>query len=323
MTDQLDSNPSTYPCVGAGPPTRRSLLTAGTAAGGLVLVGALTGCGGDGSAASAGGETSSGDGAVGRRPIGALIASFPQSDPYVAAGVPSRLPYLITDEDGVPLSTIDGPVRFTVSRDGEPVGDAVEVRPRRDGVPRAYLPLRFTFEEPGIYDVVARYQGADLDGSLQVLERSAITTPTVGDRVSPFPTPTAVDPMGVDPLCSRDEPCDFHGVSLDAALASGKPTVLLVSTPAYCQTAVCGPILDMLIEQVGDATDVNVIHSEVYRDPTTVDDLSQAELAPVPERFGLVFEPALFVLDAAGTVVERGDLIVDRSEMSEMLDAVR
>jgi hypothetical protein len=210
-------------------------------------------------------------------------------------------------------------VRFLVKKDGAQVGEPVDVEPHDDGVPRAYLPLRFTFDEPGIYDVVATYGGATLDGTLQVVDRAAIATPMVGDPVPSIASPTTADPLGVSPLCTRDTPCSFHSTSLDTALSSGKPTILLVSTPAYCQTAVCGPILDMLIEEVGVRTDVNVIHSEVYADPASVDDLSQAALAPVPERFGLLFEPALFVIDAAGVVIGRGDLVVDRAEMRELL----
>jgi hypothetical protein len=301
-------------------PSRRTILQAGALVGGLTAASVLVGCGEDAASDGASGAASAGASDGGFN--GALIASFPQSDPYVAAGVPARLPYLIADQEGVPMQRIDGPVRFEVRRDGEPVGEPVEVEAHGDGVPRAYLPLAFTFDEPGIYDVVATYQGTELDGSLQVVERSAITTPMVGDVVPSFATPTTADALGVDPLCTRDTPCTFHGVSLDAALASGKPTILLVSTPAYCQTAVCGPVLDLLIEEVGDRTDVNVIHSEVYADPAAVDDLSQAALAPVPERFGLAFEPALFVIDATGRVVGRGDLVVDRAELRGLLAPV-
>ena len=290
-------------------PSRRSLLRAGAALGGLSIAGALVSCGDDTENDASGSSAAT----------GALIASFPQSDPFIPAGLPTRLPYLIADNEGVPLETIDGPVRFTVRKDGKQIGEQVEVRPRSAGVPRAYLPLTVTFDEPGYYDVIARYQGADLDGSVEVVDRTAITTPLVGDPLPAIASPTTADPLGVNPLCTRPEPCQYHSRSLDAALGSSAPTILVVSTPAYCQTAVCGPILDMLVERLGGRTDINVIHSEVYKNPADVDDLSQAALAPIPEAFGLVFEPALFVADAAGIVVARGDLIIDETELDEML----
>lgn len=295
------------------------MLRAGALLGGLGAAGALVGCGDDGSSAGGSTTTAAGGGAT----TGALIASFPQSTPYIAAGSPARLPYLIADREGVPLRSIDGPVRFTVSRDGTPVGEPVEVTPRSDGVPRAYLPLAFTFAEPGIYDVSAEYGGSTLEGSVQVVDRSKITTPMVGDRLPAVASPTTANAMGVDPLCSRDPVCPYHSVSLDAAVASGRPTILVVSTPAFCQTAVCGPLLDHVMEAVGEPGGINVIHSEVYANPTAVDDLAKATVAPVPKAFDMAFEPALFVADASGVVVSRGDIIVDRGELAEMLAPIR
>lgn len=277
---------------------------------GAIAVGTslLAGCG-DG---TDGGSAASGP------PKHALIAAFPQGEPYIPAGVPSRLPYLISDTEGVPLSKIAGPVTFTVSRDRRRLG-TVEVAPHSDGVPRAYLPVTFEFPSPGIYDLAATYDGATLDSTVNVVDLSKIGVPIVGQPLPPVDSPTVADPMGVDPLCSRQPACPYHATDLRDALGIGRPVVLVVATPAYCQTAVCGPLLDLVLEQTAGRADLTVVHSEVYKDPRTQPDLAKAALAPVPEAYQLQFEPVVFVTDRTGTVVARADITVDRSELREML----
>jgi hypothetical protein len=290
---------------------RRTVLRSGLGLGALAVGGSLLAACGDDSADG----TRVADGQV---PKNALIAAFPQGVPHVATGVPTRLPYLLADKEGVPLSRIDGPVTFTVEQDGKAVGGPVQVAPRSDGVPRAYLPLSFTFPQAGVYDVFADYGGQKLDSTLQVYGADQIGPPVVGEALPPAETATAANPL-VDPVCSRVPPCPFHEVNLADAVGQGKPIVLMVATPAYCQTAVCGPILDTLVDQASGRTDITVIHSEVYRNPKEVRDIQDANLAPVPDTYDLRFEPAMFVTNAAGTIVARADVTVDRTEMTELL----
>jgi hypothetical protein len=112
-------------------------------------------------------------------------------------------------------------------------------------------------------------------------------------------------------------------VDLQDVVGKGKPIVLLVASPAYCDTDVCGPMLDLLVEQAAGRPDLVVLHNEVYKDPKSVSDLNDAELAPVPDAYDLRFQPVLFVTDAAGRLVARGDALVDRSEMAQMLALAR
>jgi hypothetical protein len=307
-------HPGPNPRRAGRPLDRRTVLRGGLTLGALGLGGVLLGsCGDDAS-------TSVADGAT---PDHALIAAFPQGVPHVAAGVPARLPYLIADKEGVPLSAIDGPVRFTVQADGKPVGSPVTVQPHAQGVPRAYLPFTFTFPRTGLYDIYAEYQGDRLDSNLQVYDASRVGPPLVGERLPPVNSPTTNQTLDVDPLCSRVPACPFHEINLQDAVGQGRPIVLLVATPAYCQTAVCGPVLDTLVDVIGGRTDLAVLHNEVYKNPKAVRDLQDAALAPVPAAYELSFEPVLFVTDAAGTVVARGDITVDRAEMASMLELAR
>ena len=154
-----------------GPLDRRTVLRGGLGLGAATLGGVLLGACGD--------EAADTRVATAHTPDNALIAAFPQGVPHAASGVPTRLPYLVSDAEGVPLQKIDGPVTFTVKRDGTPVGEAVRVTPRADGVPRAYLPFTFEFPQPGVYDVFAEYHGAALDSSIQIYDASQIGPPVV------------------------------------------------------------------------------------------------------------------------------------------------
>jgi hypothetical protein len=300
---------------GVGPqPDRRTVLRGGAALGAAALGSMLLGaCGDDPDTRVATAHT----------PANTLVAAFPQSVPHAAVGVPMRLPYLVADADGATLAHLSGPVTFTVEQDGHRVGAPVQVAPHGDGIPTAYLPFTFQFPAPGTYDVYAEYDGHRLDSGIQVYEASKIGPPIVGEQLPPVDSPTTARTLDVDPLCSATTPCPYHEVDLQDVVGKGKPIVLLVASPAYCDTDVCGPMLDLLVEQAAGRPDLVVLHNEVYKDPKSVSDLNDAELAPVPDAYDLRFQPVLFVTDAAGRLVARGDALVDRSEMAQMLALAR
>jgi hypothetical protein len=248
----------------------------------------------------------------------ALLGAFPQSEAHIAAGVPTRLPFLVADKEGVPLAALTGNVAFRVSYNGQTVHEQ-EVAPRTEGVERAYLPLTLTFPEPGVYEVEATYEGAALDAQVQAFPVAEVGAPVVGQPLPSLQTPTTVQALDVDPLCSRSPSCPYHDTSLDEALGRGLPVVLLVATPAFCQSSVCGPVLDNLMAVTEGRTDLTVLHNEVYRDPKKVTDLADAQGSPVTAAYNLTFEPVLYVTDASGIIKARADVVVDRSEMAELL----
>ena len=77
-------------------------------------------------------------------------------------------------------------------------------------------------------------------------------------------------------------------------LAAGQPVAYLIGTPAYCKTAVCGPVLDLLLDEQDSRPDITMIHAEVYTDDTI------EVVAPAVTAYSLNFEPVLFVADASG-----------------------
>ena len=90
----------------------------------------------------------------------------------------------------------------------------------------------------------------------------------------------------------------------------------MISTPQYCQTGVCGPVLDLVMEQAAAQPGITVVHAEVYVAPDGGGDPAAGGLAPAVGAYGLTFEPSLFVARADGTIVARLDNVFDRVELA-------
>ena len=86
-------------------------------------------------------------------------------------------------------------------------------------------------------------------------------------------------------------------------------TIVLLATPALCQSATCGPVLDILMTEVEPvATKLNVVHIEVFTDNTG------KTPTPAFNAFKLLNEPVMYLADKSGTVVNRFNGGFDRSE---------
>jgi len=272
-------------------------------------------------AAACGSSDGGSSGATSAKAQYELIAAFPTNEPYVAAGMTQRLPFLIGLSGDAPLDKIDGSVPFRVTTvDGADVTDTAQrVAPRGKDLPRAYLPYEVHLAEPGDYYAHATYRGEQLEAAFSLVAADQVHIPQSGAIAPSVATPTTADARGVKPICTRDPACPFHTIDLSTALTTPKPTVLLIGTPLYCQTNICGPVLELLIDAAKDRDDLQVIHAEVYANPTQVSSITEGTHAPVVDAYGLTFEPCLFALRPGGMVSRRLDLIWDRSELDEAL----
>ncbi|MDE3088661.1 MAG: thioredoxin family protein [Chloroflexota bacterium] len=111
----------------------------------------------------------------------------------------------------------------------------------------------------------------------------------------------------------------FYRVNLAQAITSGKPTVLLFATPAFCQTRMCGPAYDVVSavqQKYGDG--VNFIHVEVYTglpNPAA----TGFQLDPAMHAFGLTTEPWVFLIDKNGVIAYRVEGPVTEGEIEQHL----
>lgn len=301
---------------------RRTLLLG---AAGTML---LAACGSDGSGDDQAASSRAGD------PI--LFAAFAAQAGYVASGVEQRLVFAIgspaggaeTDLTKLPETltfqpTRQGPPDAAGQRTREPVGDPITVERHADGVPTPYYPLRFTPDRPGVWGVTTTIDGAQADQAFQVTAADEVKLVQVGQNLPAVATATTADARGVDPMCTRlAGPCPFHDTSLDVALGAGRPIALLVATPEFCQTAICGPVLDLLMEQQGAFPAVQFLHVEVYKDARATGNIARAKTAEIVSALGMNYEPGLFLATPDGTVVERLDNAFDRRELREGLTLV-
>ena len=200
---------------------------------------------------------------------------------------------------------------------GQSVGQRIGPVPAErhaDGLTRPYHLARATFPAAGNYAIQATVDGKQVLAALEAVDPAEDPTPKVGQPLLSTKTPTKADPMGVDPLCTATPACPLHEVSLDAALAEKKPVALLFGTPAFCKTDTCGPVLDILLEEMKPyAERMRFIHVEIYTDRTL-----KTTTAPV-QAYKLPGEPFLFLAGADGVVRERIPGPYDRAEVRAAL----
>lgn len=246
---------------------------------------------------------------------------FRQASMLVAA-IPQRLAFVVRDEidfmrESAPTS-LD--VRITDAAGAAIVETTVPLR--GDGIITPYYPLEFTFDAAGEYRADLPEYPEVGHVPFLVLEAGTVTIPQVGDQLPVVPTPTFDDAKGIADICTRAIDCPFHEIDLVDAAPDDKPTVLLIATPGFCQTDICGPVVDLLMDEAADRDDLNVIHAEVYVDPADFQTGGFPDLAPIVAEIGLPFEPALFVADADNRIVARLDTTFDRSELLDALSLV-
>jgi hypothetical protein len=249
--------------------------------------------------------------------FGAGFADGYAAKTAIVAGIPQRLPFVALSDIGEVARGEEAPESVDVEVLFNGAAVATLAVPRHDaGIPTPYYPVVFTPPAPGDYTVKASF--AAKATPFKVAAPTDLTLLQVGQPMRPVVTPTTADARGVTPICTRPDPCPFHAVTLADALAAAKPVALIVSTPGYCQTAICGPVLELLMESAAANPDVTYVHAEVYQNPQS----GKLDTTEIITAYGLSYEPALFVADATGALKARLDFSWDRTELDAALATV-
>jgi hypothetical protein len=163
-------------------------------------------------------------------------------------------------------------------------------------------------------------EGDELKGTLLpsavVGEFKAIPRP--GQPAPKIHTPTAADVGGDLAKITTRIPPDTQN-RVDYADVLGKePILLLFATPQFCQSRVCGPVVDVA-EQVKEETGDKAafIHMEIYKD----NDPSKGVRSQV-RAFHLPSEPWLFAINRDGVVSSVVEGAFGLEKMQEVVDKV-
>jgi len=163
--------------------------------------------------------------------------------------------------------------------------------------------------------------GGPLD-TLQFLVLEETFAPNIGEAAPASVTPTSADRAMADLTSDSDPDPRFYEVSLDKAIEAGEETVLVFSTPGYCASAACGPLLDIVKDLADDFPDTTFIHVEVYEgltDPDFAPDPSHLAPSVGPDEWNLPSEPWVFVIDDSGVVTARFEGVLSADELSDAL----
>ncbi|HEY2915980.1 MAG TPA: hypothetical protein VGI98_02080 [Candidatus Limnocylindrales bacterium] len=151
----------------------------------------------------------------------------------------------------------------------------------------------------------------------------------IGQPAPSVKTPTAADVGGDLKQISTDPTPDphFYATSEDAALAAHKPFVLVFATPAFCQSATCGPALDHVKSLFPLYPDVTFIHVEPYQMTFTDGRLQptggQLTSNAITNAWGILSEPWVYVVDKTGIVRASFPSVFSDAEFKAAIDAVR
>lgn len=177
-----------------------------------------------------------------------------------------------------------------------------------------------TFPQTGNYGVravVTNKEGEKVDNQAILEIKEKADAPDIGDTPPRSQTRTLED-APIEELTSAGPYIErFYELSVASAIENDKPAIIAFSTPAFCTSALCAPVmgtLETVSKEVGDK--VNMVHVEVWRD------FDKNELEPAITEWALPSEPWLFILNSDGTVGARLDGPVSPEELREAIAQV-
>ena len=174
--------------------------------------------------------------------------------------------------------------------------------------------------EPGTYWLLAEPEGGK---KVQALGNVVVSTddpePGPGDPAPSSETPTLAS-TGGDPskLTTRTPPdVSLLRFSVASSLRAQVPFVVTFSTPKFCSSRTCGPVVDVVEETARrfEGKGVRFIHVEVFEG----NDPAQGYNQWIQE-WGLETEPWTFVVGRNGKIVESFEGAVSVRELEETVD---
>jgi hypothetical protein len=256
----------------------------------------------------------------------------PGDDVAVVAGTANhepgevRVSFLVTDREGRVALLPTAHVWVAKELEAKPFLETT-AKLERIGVPggaeadatHIYV-ARVRLPDPGTYWLLAEPEGGPKIQALgNVVVSAKDPEPGPGDPAPASETPT-IESTGGDfsKLTTRTPPDELlleHSVA--DSLRDGVPFVVVFSTPKFCTSRTCGPVVDV-VEDVAkryQGEDVRFIHVEVYENNDPALGFNR-----FMQEWSLETEPWTFVVGADGKIAESFEGAVSVLELEEALE---
>lgn len=241
---------------------------------------------------------------------------------------PNRLPLGVV-KSGTPLNDPNLKLRLRFFFLEGPEQEQTKVRSEADAVYRGQgLPFGLyvaypSFDKAGTWGIEAQISvdgGAPQSSRFRIDVLAAPKTPAVGSPAIPSKNLTIKDTSDPSRLTSDGQPdLDLYQLTIADAIAAKQPFLLAFSTPGFCETAVCGPNLEVIKKIKGQLKgQVNFIHVEVYQYPFG-ESAQQHKLVPTMQEWKLESEPWTFLVDAQGIIRAKYEGGITFAEMEPAL----
>ncbi len=153
---------------------------------------------------------------------------------------------------------------------------------------------------------------AQIQAPFTVREQSQ--SPGLGSRPPASRNDTVAMNPSAESLCSRSPACPLHDKVIGDVLGNGRPLVVQFSTPAFCQTRFCGPVLEVLLQQVPRYQDrIDFVHIEVWQD------FQLQKNRPAVTEWNLPGEPYTFFIGKDGAVAGRLEAVFSDEELASAI----
>ena len=175
--------------------------------------------------------------------------------------------------------------------------------------------------------------GAELDAEIEgerrrlrvqpfnVLDRTP--EPQVGDALPESPHLTLRDTDDITVVSSMAEPIpELNELTVAEAVATGKPVLVAIATPAYCESRFCGPLMEAVVvplwEEFGG--EVQFVHVEPY-ELEEVRATGRLVAIPLLEDWQLQTEPWIFIAARGGAVTAKFEGVASLEDVRAALVA--
>ena len=186
---------------------------------------------------------------------------------------------------------------------------------------RGFYIAKPSFPEPGQWTVSISSPERGTSESSTFTVNPTVSLPEVGQPAPRSETRTTPE-WDLPAITSDPDPRpSFYEMSVAEAVTNGTPALIVFATPAFCQTAVCGPTLDVVKEVADRGSGFDTVHVEVFEN---IDSAGAGQLVEVPAiaEWGLRSEPWVFVVDGSGIVTARFEGAVSAEELIGALEAL-